>query len=101
MTTGRAQPSAVTRDYVLKLDVDEGQTPLLSIFGGKITTYRRLAEHVLDKLDPAFPAIGLRRGWTGAAPLPGGAFSPRQSSRRASRPFDFAIRGFTTARRVV
>ena len=68
---GANAASAATRDYVLELD-DDGP-PLVSIFGGKITTYRRLAEHVLDKLDPAFPAIGLRRGWTGAAPLPGGA----------------------------
>jgi glycerol-3-phosphate dehydrogenase len=70
---GAGAASAATRDYELELD-DDGP-PLVSIFGGKITTYRRLAEHVLDRLEPVFPGIGLRRGWTGATPLPGGAFA--------------------------
>jgi glycerol-3-phosphate dehydrogenase len=70
---GAGAASAATRDYELELD-DDGP-PLVSIFGGKITTYRRLAEHVLDRLEPVFPGIGRRRGWTGAAPLPGGAFA--------------------------
>jgi glycerol-3-phosphate dehydrogenase len=70
---GARAASAATRDYELELD-DDGP-PLVSIFGGKITTYRCLAEHVLDKLEPVFPGIGRRRGWTGAAPLPGGAFA--------------------------
>jgi glycerol-3-phosphate dehydrogenase len=73
---GAAAASAATRDYVLELD-DDGP-PLLSIFGGKITTYRKLAEHVLDKLEPSLPAIAHRRGWTGLAPLPGGAFAPTE-----------------------
>ena len=77
---GANAASAATRDYVLELDVDG--PPLVSIFGGKITTYRRLAEHVLDMLDPAFPAIGQRRGWTGAAPLPGGAFAATELEAR-------------------
>ena len=56
---GSADPSAVTRDYVLKLDRgDGGQAPVLSIFGGKITTYRRLAEAALAELAPFFPAMG-------------------------------------------
>jgi len=68
---GSSDPSAVTRDYVLKLDGggDSG-APLLSIFGGKITTYRRLAEEVLLKLTPYFPDMG--RPWTRDQPLPGG-----------------------------
>jgi glycerol-3-phosphate dehydrogenase len=49
------------------LELDDNGPPLVSIFGGKITTYRRLAEHVLDKLEPALPLIALRRGWTAAA----------------------------------
>jgi glycerol-3-phosphate dehydrogenase len=62
--------SAVTRDYVLDLDQVEGEAPLLSIFGGKITTYRRLAEHALAKLQPL---LGFGGGpWTAGAPLPGG-----------------------------
>jgi glycerol-3-phosphate dehydrogenase len=64
-----ANASAVTRDYVLELDESEG-APLLSVFGGKITTYRKLAEHALAKLNPHFPRMGA--AWTHAAPLPGG-----------------------------
>jgi glycerol-3-phosphate dehydrogenase len=67
---GSVNPSAVTRDYVLRLDSDEGGAPVLSVFGGKITTYRGLAEHALGKLAPWFPRMG--RAWTAGAPLPGG-----------------------------
>jgi glycerol-3-phosphate dehydrogenase len=64
-----------TRDYVLELDVAPGQAPLLSIFGGKITTYRRLAEAALERLAPYLPS-GCQQsaGWTQHAPLPGGDF---------------------------
>lgn len=63
---GSASASEVTRDYVLDLDAPAGGAALLSVFGGKITTYRRLAEHALAKL-------GARgRAWTGGAALPGG-----------------------------
>jgi glycerol-3-phosphate dehydrogenase len=65
-----ANASAVTRDYVLDLADDEGKLPVLSIFGGKITTYRRLAEHALEKLAAYLP--GLSGPWTSSAPLPGG-----------------------------
>ena len=68
---GSQNPSAVTRDYVLRLHVgDSGQAPLLSIFGGKITTYRRLAEAALAELKAFFPQM--KREWTRDAPLPGG-----------------------------
>jgi glycerol-3-phosphate dehydrogenase len=61
--------SAVTRDYAFDLD-SEGGAPLLSVFGGKITTYRKLAEHALSKLQPV---LGFeRRTWTQTQPLPGG-----------------------------
>jgi glycerol-3-phosphate dehydrogenase len=63
-----ADAAAVTRDYVLNLDGAEA--PLLSVFGGKITTYRRLAEHALEKLGPFMPGAG--PPWTATAPLPGG-----------------------------
>ncbi len=64
-----ADPSAVTRDYVFDLD-PHPRAPLLSIFGGKITTYRRLAEAALARLAPL---LGNRApGWTAGAPLPGG-----------------------------
>jgi glycerol-3-phosphate dehydrogenase len=62
--------SAVTRDYVLDVEDAAGAAPLLSVFGGKITTFRRLAEHALAKLKPHFPETG--PSWTHAAPLPGG-----------------------------
>jgi len=65
-----ANASAVTRDYILDLDAGAARAPLLSIFGGKITTYRKLAEHALRALAPFFPAAG--PAWTAAAPLPGG-----------------------------
>ncbi|MGN6551718.1 MAG: glycerol-3-phosphate dehydrogenase [Pararhizobium sp.] len=63
-------PSAVTRDYIFDLDHPEGEAPLLSVFGGKITTFRRLSEHALEKLGPFFPNMG--RPWTRSASLPGG-----------------------------
>lgn len=64
---------AVTRDYVLELDA--AGPPALSVFGGKLTTYRRLAEHVLERLQSHLPRIG--PAWTAQAPLPGGiGFSP-------------------------
>ena len=66
---GQGNPSAVTRDYVF--DVDEtGGAPLLNIFGGKITTFRELAERGMHKLDRFFPQMG--KDWTEDAPLPGG-----------------------------
>ena len=73
---GSADPSAVTRDYHLMLDTGgaadaQAGAPLLSVFGGKITTYRRLAEHALDELSRWFPHT---RPWTHAEPLPGGDF---------------------------
>src|SRR5204862_1386464 len=64
-----ADPAAVTRDYVFELDT--AGAPALSIFGGKLTTYRRLAEHALERLTPFLP--GLPPPWTAQAPLPGGA----------------------------
>ncbi len=69
---GTADPSAVTRDYTLRLDDDAGQAPVLSVFGGKITTYRRLAEHAMEKLAPYFS--GLKPAWTHRTPLPGSDF---------------------------
>lgn len=68
---GKNNPSAVTRDYVLEVDGRGGGAPLLSVFGGKITTYRRLAEHAMDKLQPWLP--NLKPAWTAGKTLPGGA----------------------------
>jgi glycerol-3-phosphate dehydrogenase len=69
---GAGEAQAATRDYVLELD-DRG-APLLSIFGGKITTYRKLAEHALEQLEPFLPAVRGKRSWSGEVPLPGGDF---------------------------
>lgn len=69
---GHATPSALTRDYVLHLEAEPGQPALLSVFGGKLTTHRRLAESVLEKLAPIFPR--LPGCWTDQQPLPGGDF---------------------------
>jgi glycerol-3-phosphate dehydrogenase len=71
---GSKDLSAVTRDYVLELDGGREAPPLLSVFGGKVTTYRRLAEHALDKLRPTFP--GMKPGWTSQGTLPGGDLGP-------------------------
>lgn len=65
-----AKASAVTRDYELSLRDEKGKAPLLSIFGGKITTYRALSENVLHCLKEYFPKMG--EDWTAHAPLPGG-----------------------------
>lgn len=70
---GSSNPSQVTRDYVLRVDGNRPQAPLQSVFGGKITTYRRLAEQVVDALRPWFPGMGKR--WTATATLDGGNFS--------------------------
>ena len=67
---GSDNPSEITRDYVLKVDHDHGTLPLLSIFGGKITTYRRLAEHALQELKPFYSEM--KKEWTGDVALPGG-----------------------------
>ncbi|ESY19508.1 MULTISPECIES: glycerol-3-phosphate dehydrogenase [unclassified Mesorhizobium] len=63
-------PSAVTRDYIFELDAPNGGAPLLSVFGGKITTFRKLSEHALEKIQPFFPTM--KKAWTAKIPLPGG-----------------------------
>jgi len=68
---GASSATAATRDYVLTLRADNG-APLLNIFGGKITTYRRLAEAVMEKVAPYFP--DLKDKWTAGVALPGGDF---------------------------
>jgi glycerol-3-phosphate dehydrogenase len=70
---GASKAKDATRDYVLALDASDRGPPLLTVFGGKLTTYRRLAEEALARLDRFLP---LAPPWTRDAPLPGGAFSP-------------------------
>ena len=69
---GSADPSAVTRDYTLRVDDEAGAAPVLSVFGGKITTYRRLAEQAMDRLARYFP--GLKPAWTDRVALSGSDF---------------------------
>ena len=92
-----ANPSAVTRDYVFDIDAPQGAAPMLSVFGGKITTYRKLAEHALEKLAAYFPQMSGR--WTKDAALPGGdlpdadfaRFLARLRSRHAWLPEDVSL----------
>lgn len=74
-----ASASRVTRDYRIELTQAPGQPPLLSIFGGKLTTYRRLAETVLEKLQDSLSISP--RCWTHRAPLPGGDLTARNFRR--------------------
>ena len=76
---GSDDPSAITRDYTLRVDDLDGAAPALSVFGGKITTYRKLAEHAMEKLAPYFP--GLRPAWTARGKLPGSDFNDRESAK--------------------
>jgi HAD superfamily hydrolase (TIGR01484 family) len=68
---GASDPSAITRDYVFKLDAADGRdAPVLSVYGGKITTYRKLAEQALSELARFLPAH--KMAWTERPALPGG-----------------------------
>jgi D-erythritol 1-phosphate dehydrogenase len=67
---GSANPSRVTREYLLHVDHADNHAPILSVYGGKLTTYRRVAEEAVGKLNEVFP--GLRPAWTAQARLPGG-----------------------------
>lgn len=70
---GASAAQEATRDYVLELDYDEQEPALLNIFGGKLTTYRRLSEEVLEHVENALGRKGAR--WTHTMPLPGGDFA--------------------------
>ncbi len=76
---GASSATAATRDYVLTVADSDGAAPLLNVFGGKITTYRRLAESALAKLAPYFPAAG--GDWTAGVTLPGGDFAVTETGR--------------------
>lgn len=95
---GASSASAATRDYVLTVNADG--PPVLNVFGGKITTYRRLAEEAMARIAPF---LGVTKGdWTAGVPLPGGSFpvdgAPRLIAEVSARyPFLDAF----TARRLV
>ncbi|RUU28769.1 glycerol-3-phosphate dehydrogenase [Mesorhizobium sp. M6A.T.Ca.TU.002.02.2.1] len=69
---GASKAQEATRDYVLKADGGEGTAPIVNTFGGKITTYRRLSESMLEKIEGFLGKRG--KPWTADAPLPGGDF---------------------------
>ncbi|MGN6467883.1 MAG: glycerol-3-phosphate dehydrogenase [Rhizobiaceae bacterium] len=71
---GASKAQEATRDYVIKTDGGDGGAPLVNSFGGKITTFRRLAETVLGKIEDHLGRRG--KPWTADAPLPGGDFAP-------------------------
>ena len=78
---GASSATAATRDYVLAVDADG--PPLLNVFGGKITTYRRLAETAMTKLSPFFN--GLKGAWTAGVPLAGAGFDPRDTQDQIAK----------------
>jgi len=95
---GATAAQQATRDYVVKTEEDAASPPLINIFGGKITTYRRLAESVMGRVEDHF---GRRTpAWTASAPLPGGDFAAtgaadlraRLGSRHPYLPDDLAAR---------
>jgi glycerol-3-phosphate dehydrogenase len=76
---GATAAQAATRDYVLKIEAGDKAPALLNVFGGKLTTYRKLAESAIAMLTPHLPAPPKPGVWTAKFPLPGG---------------DFAVQGF-------
>ncbi|WP_169569878.1 glycerol-3-phosphate dehydrogenase [Sneathiella limimaris] len=73
---GASKAQEATRDYVLRMDGDADAPKLINVFGGKITTYRRLAESMLEKIEEAIGKKGDK--WTATAKLPGGHFAPEE-----------------------
>ncbi|MBN8980614.1 MAG: glycerol-3-phosphate dehydrogenase [Rhizobiales bacterium] len=95
---GASDAKSATRDYVFEFDTPGG-LPLLSIFGGKITTYRRLAEEALEKLSPYLKGEKAAEGWTAHAALPGGDLDVSAIPALAdelNRKFSFLSRSFAT-----
>ena len=89
---GSSDAISATRDYVLEVDAKAGAPAVVSVFGGKITTYRRLSEEVLERLQPYLPRVANKAGWTATAPLPGGDFaidsvSTLQAELQRAHPF--------------
>jgi len=91
---GASSATAATRDYTLKVD-ETGGAPILNVFGGKITTYRKLAEDALDLIAPHFG--GLPDHWTAGVALPGGDFpvdGVAQLIARLNADYDFLDEGW-------
>jgi len=81
---GSGKPEAATRGYRLELSGEDEGAPILSVFGGKITTYRHLAEEAVDRLAQRLP-LKDNGGWTGKAALPGGDFPMDEADALATR----------------
>lgn len=96
---GARSATAATREYVLSLDAPRGKAAALHVFGGKITTYRRLAEEALAKLRPHLPGMG--GPWTGKTPLPGGDFSEGQGVQIDRLLGDYPFLGRNWAERMI
>lgn len=92
-------PQAITRDYTLELQQEADQPPLLSIFGGKLTTYRKLAESAMSMLQPYLTHAG--KAWTKEATLPGGDFTYPREVLAANLVEQYPWLGQATAKRVV
>jgi glycerol-3-phosphate dehydrogenase len=87
---GASKAQEATRDYVLKAEQSDGQAAVINIFGGKITTYRKLSEHVLEKIEHFLGRKG--KPWTAGSHLPGGdfpatAFEEQVQALKAAYPF--------------
>lgn len=80
---GASKAQEATRDYVLKVDEQGRKAPLLNVFGGKLTTYRRLAESALDKIGEAIGEKGKK--WTAGSRLPGGDFGVGEFDAEVAR----------------
>lgn len=81
-------PQAITRDYTLSLDDKDNKAPLLSIFGGKLTTYRKLGESAMKQLLPFFPDMG--KSWTANSLLPGAeSFSKELLAQQLGETYPF------------
>ncbi|GAB5471840.1 MAG: glycerol-3-phosphate dehydrogenase [Rhodospirillales bacterium] len=97
---GADKAQSATRDYVLKLEDSDGALPLLNIFGGKITTFRKLAEAALEKLAPYYPEM--TAPWTATAALPGGDFAATAAQDLAeSLAADYPFLGPAACRRLI
>jgi glycerol-3-phosphate dehydrogenase len=97
---GTENASAATRDYVLKLEYSAGNAPLLNIFGGKITTYRKLAEAAIAEISSFFP--NLNAPWTANSFLPGGNFAVEDVAKLIEKlRVDFSFLTEIRARRLI
>ena len=80
---GASAAKDATRDYVLKVEGGDGEAPMLNIFGGKLTTFRKLAEKALDRIEETIGAKG--KAWTAGPPLPGGDFDAARFDEELAR----------------